>query len=85
MKLAALEHMASHDALTGLLNHAYAEKRIMERIENHPTTSYALDIFGLDHFKAANDTCGHFRYGQYKHFPISISMGIALASTAPGG
>ena len=59
MKLNALERMASHDALTGLLNHAYAKKRILERIEARPAASYALVIFDLDHFKAANDTYGH--------------------------
>ena len=51
--------MASHDALTGLLNHAYAKKRILERIETRPAATYALVIFDLDHFKSANDTYGH--------------------------
>ena len=59
MKLHALEQMASHDTLTGLLNHAYATKRILERIESRPTASFALAIFDLDHFKSANDTYGH--------------------------
>ena len=59
MKLHALEQMASHDTLTGLLNHAYAKKRILERIESRPTASFALAIFDLDHFKSANDTYGH--------------------------
>ena len=59
MKLNALERMASHDALTGLLNHAYAKKRILERIQSRPAASYALVIFDLDHFKSANDTYGH--------------------------
>ncbi|EOS65127.1 diguanylate cyclase [Oscillibacter sp. 1-3] len=59
MKLHALEQMASHDTLTGLLNHAYAKKRILERIEGRPTASFALAIFDLDHFKSANDTYGH--------------------------
>ena len=136
MKLAALERMASHDTLTGLLNHAYAKKRILERIEGRPTASYALVIFDLDHFKSANDTYGHsfgdqvlvhlseklrqcirggdiaaraggdeflifLEYkdevetvisrifhslcGQFEHFPISISMGVALTSKVPGG
>ena len=59
MKLHALEQMASHDTLTGLLNHAYAKKRILERIENRPAANFALAIFDLDHFKSANDTYGH--------------------------
>ena len=59
MKLAALERIASHDQLTGLLNHAYAKKRILERMEGHSASSFALVIFDLDHFKNANDTYGH--------------------------
>ena len=136
MKLANLERMASHDALTGLLNHAYAKKRILERIESRPIASCALVIFDLDHFKSANDTYGHsfgdkvlvhladklrqcirggdiaarvggdeflifLEYkddietvisrifqslcGQFEHFPLSISMGVALTSAIPGG
>ena len=41
------------------LNHAYAKKRILERLQNRPSASYALVIFDLDHFKQANDTFGH--------------------------
>ena len=59
MKLDALERMASHDTLTGLLNHASAKKRIISRMEAHPDRRYALAIFDLDHFKSANDTYGH--------------------------
>ncbi len=136
MRMANLERMASHDALTGLLNHAYAKKRILERIESRPAASCALVIFDLDHFKMANDTYGHsfgdrvlvhladklrqsirggdiaarvggdeflifLEYkddvevvisriftslcGQFEHFPLSISMGVALTETVPGG
>ncbi|MDE7221233.1 MAG: diguanylate cyclase [Oscillospiraceae bacterium] len=59
MKLAALERMASHDTLTGLLNHASAKKRIEERIASRPDEQFALAIFDLDHFKNANNTYGH--------------------------
>ena len=59
MKLAALERQASHDPLTGLLNHASAKKRIIERLDEHPDGQFALVIFDLDHFKNANDTYGH--------------------------
>ena len=59
MKLDALERMASHDTLTGLLNHASAKKRIIARMEEHPDRRYALAIIDLDHFKSANDTHGH--------------------------
>ena len=59
MKLNALEQLASHDNLTGLLNHAYAKMRIIERLTDRPDGKYALVIFDLDHFKSANDTYGH--------------------------
>ncbi len=59
MKLNALERQAAHDALTGLLNHAYAKLRIAERLKERPEGKYALVIFDLDHFKSANDTYGH--------------------------
>ncbi|MCI8481299.1 MAG: diguanylate cyclase [Oscillibacter sp.] len=61
-KLDELEQMASHDTLTGLLNHAYAKKRILERLEGRPGSHFALAIFDLDRFKDANDTYGH-RFG----------------------
>ena len=55
----SLERQASHDTLTGLLNHAYAKKRILERMGDRPDSKYALVMFDLDHFKSANDTYGH--------------------------
>ena len=59
MKLDSLERMATHDAMTGLLNHATAKQRIRERLQERPDGKYALVIFDLDHFKNANDTYGH--------------------------
>ena len=59
LQLESLEQQASHDGLTGLLNHAYAKKRIMERLEDRPVGRYALAILDLDYFKSANDTYGH--------------------------
>ena len=58
-RLDSLEQMASHDALTGLLNHASAKTRIVERIRSRPEDRCALAILDLDHFKQANDTYGH--------------------------
>lgn len=60
MKLDTLERLASHDPLTGLLNHATAKKRIAERLgDRRREGKYALVIFDLDHFKSANDEYGH--------------------------
>ena len=59
LQLENLERQASHDALTGLVNRAYAQKRIIERLEDRPAGRYALAILDLDFFKSANDTYGH--------------------------
>jgi len=59
MKLAALEHMATHDTLTGLLNHASARERVIKRLESRPDGYFALVIVDLDYFKSANDNYGH--------------------------
>ncbi len=68
MKMAALERMASHDPLTGLLNHASAKKRILQRTEERPDGQFAMVIFDLDHFKNANDTYGHIFGDQVLRF-----------------
>lgn len=59
LHLDTLERMASHDSMTGLLNHASAKKQIMVRMDRDDPRHYALVIFDLDHFKSANDTYGH--------------------------
>ena len=59
LQMEHLEQEASHDALTGLINRAYARKRIAERLADRPASRYALAILDLDYFKSANDTYGH--------------------------
>lgn len=59
VRMKELEKRASHDTLTGLLNHASAKLRVIERIEKRPDHKFALVIFDLDRFKQANDTHGH--------------------------
>lgn len=54
-----LERMASTDQLTGLLNHASTKKQVNAILAEHPAEKFALAIFDLDDFKAANDTFGH--------------------------
>jgi diguanylate cyclase (GGDEF)-like protein len=56
-----LEHMAQHDALTGLPNRALLQDRLDQAIlrsrrSGTPVTVVYLD---LDHFKDVNDTLGH--------------------------
>ena len=59
LRMEELERRATHDALTGLLNHASAKERIRARLDEAPQNCFALAILDLDRFKAANDTYGH--------------------------
>ena len=57
----ALQHQASHDDLTGLLNRREFQQRLhalvdLRRIDSGP---HALLYVDLDQFKVVNDTCGH--------------------------
>lgn len=58
-KMNHLEVMASHDSLTGLLNHKAAKSQIIERLAGDDEKKFILLVFDLDHFKQANDTYGH--------------------------
>lgn len=55
------EEMASHDGLTGLLNHRMFQDNIrveMERAKRY-NRPLSLVMFDIDHFKLFNDTHGH--------------------------
>ncbi len=57
----AIEHMAFHDSLTGLINRHEFERRL-ERVLNSAAadnSEHALCYLDLDQFKVVNDTCGH--------------------------
>ena len=56
-----LEHLAMHDALTGLPNRRYVLKAIADQIlpEDQTPPQVALLYFDLDFFKSVNDTHGH--------------------------
>jgi diguanylate cyclase (GGDEF)-like protein len=58
---ARLEHQATHDALTGLVNRPRFEALLTEALARHDATGedVALLYFDLDQFKVVNDTCGH--------------------------
>ena len=58
-ELRDLEYKATHDALTGLTNRAYAEQVIMEGMKEHPEDAILLLIIDVDDFKTINDTYGH--------------------------
>ncbi len=56
-----VQHLAYHDALTGLVNRAefeYRLKKVFMRCRDEKTIA-ALLYLDLDQFKIVNDTCGH--------------------------
>ncbi|WP_370679658.1 diguanylate cyclase domain-containing protein [Comamonas sp. GB3 AK4-5] len=57
----ALEHQASHDALTGVFNRAYFELRLMSALRHAGQTQGRLAVLFMDlnRFKEVNDTYGH--------------------------
>jgi diguanylate cyclase (GGDEF)-like protein/PAS domain S-box-containing protein len=56
-----LEHQATHDALTGLVNRTEFERRLGLMLEHARPDGreHALCYLDLDEFKIVNDTCGH--------------------------
>lgn len=53
---AQLEHQATHDALTGILNKGAITRYIDEQIKHH---AFGLILFDIDFFKQVNDQRGH--------------------------
>ena len=58
-RLLELEHRASHDSLTGLLNHGAAQENIQMMLDGAPQKEFAMAILDLDYFKQMNDRYGH--------------------------
>ena len=56
-----LAHLASHDALTGLLNRREFERRVSMVLAEgaFDANNHAVLYLDLDEFKIVNDTCGH--------------------------
>jgi diguanylate cyclase (GGDEF)-like protein len=53
-----MEHMALHDALSGLPNRAQLSARLCVMLQDK-AAAFALVVVDLDRFKAVNDTHGH--------------------------
>ena len=56
-----IQHRATHDTLTGLVNRAEFERRLQQRlaIASTGTAEDCAVFIDLDHFKMVNDSCGH--------------------------
>lgn len=55
-----IQHLAYHDALTGLCNRAEFETRLARALKSASADSqHALFYLDMDQFKIVNDTCGH--------------------------
>jgi diguanylate cyclase (GGDEF)-like protein/PAS domain S-box-containing protein len=55
----ALDHQASHDVLTGLINRSEFERRLQAILLGGQRTCHTLLYLDLDRFKIVNDSCGH--------------------------
>lgn len=58
---AQMEHLAHHDALTGLPNRTYLQKSLIAALSESVSNESAINVllFDLDRFKPVNDTYGH--------------------------
>lgn len=56
---AALLHIATHDALTGVFNRGAFEAALHDALKHTPERPFALALFDIDHFKQVNDRHGH--------------------------
>lgn len=58
---AQMEHLAHHDALTGLPNRTYLQKALVSALADRKNDDSAINVllFDLDRFKPVNDTYGH--------------------------
>ncbi|HEY0294391.1 MAG TPA: sensor domain-containing diguanylate cyclase [Bordetella sp.] len=55
-----LEHMAHHDALTGLPNRAFLDRTLSHAVATLPSGArFNVMLFDLDRFKEVNDSYGH--------------------------
>lgn len=58
---------STHDSLTGLLNHVYAQKLVMERMKINPDKTYAFALLDIDHFDRIKDQRGRLFSDRLMH------------------
>ena len=68
IRMADLKYQATHDALTGLLNHVQVRQSVIERLDSKPDGKYAMVMFDLDGLKEANQRYGHDFGNQVLHY-----------------
>lgn len=75
---ARLEHMATHDSLTGLPNRALLDDRLSQALARarREHRSVAVAFCDLNHFKALNDTFGHLAGDR-----VLVEVGRRLATS----
>ena len=73
-----LNYLASHDALTGLINRREFERRAERLLATikRDQSEHALCFMDLDQFKIVNDTCGHTAGDEMLH-----QLGTVLSKT----
>lgn len=54
-----LDHLGSHDALTGLLNRRGVQAAMEEYLREHPGETFSCVYLDIDDFKRLNDQLGH--------------------------
>jgi diguanylate cyclase (GGDEF)-like protein len=79
-----LRHEAVHDALTGLPNRTFVQRRLTAALEDVAagrSTGVAVLILDLDGFKEVNDTLGH---QQGDHLLVEVAARLTTAVGAAG-
>lgn len=81
-----LEYRATHDGLTGLLNHDAIIAEVVGRADEEPSWPYSQSrslgviMLDIDHFKVVNDTHGH-PVGDQVLRSVSETLAAALRSS----
>ena len=86
LALARIEHIAHHDAVTGLPNRVLLGDRLQQEVARSRRTGagFAVMMFDLDGFKGVNDTWGHAAGDQVLDLVGQRARGCMRASDTVG-